>query len=181
MNRRPGGSLDASGLYRYLPLLLAVLHLLVLVLVVVATPTDVFQPRRLSGFSTCASMFGWKPCGAHSVSADFECGIASIMSAAAAFAIISILLAATAFVVLVLSAFDVFKRPLVVLVVDGVASLTMLISWGCVAGAFNQGTCAILPRGSISYTYNYGASFGLMVAAWALELVAIVGLLFLPM
>lgn len=76
---------------------------------------------------------------------------------------------------LVPSAFDVFKKPLVVLVVDGVACLTILISWGGVAGAYNQGTCVALPHGSVGHSYDYAASFGLMVTVWVFEVAAITG------
>lgn len=181
MYHRMEARLEASGLYRYLPLVLVVLHFLVFLFVLIATPLDVFKARQNSQFHDCASMFGWKPCGARSVVDGFHCGISGNMNGAAAFAIISIFVTMASFVLLMLSTFDVFKKSLIVLIVDGVGCLTILVSWGCVAGAYNLGTCVALPYSNISYNYAYGPSFGLMVTAWVLEILAIVGLFFLPM
>lgn len=176
-----GERVESSRLYRHLPLALTVTHFLIFFFVVIATPVDVFKARSGASVSGCASLFGWKKCGAHGVSSGFKCGIKSNMGGAAAFAIISIFVTLAGFVLLLLSTLDIFKRPLIVLIVDGVACLTMLISWGCVAGAYNQGNCATLPYNSVSYSYSYAGSFGLMVTAWVLEVLAIVGMFFLPM
>ncbi|KPA85829.1 g-amastin [Leptomonas pyrrhocoris] len=181
MYQRMGDKLESSRCFRHLPLALAITHFLIVLFVVVATPVDVFKARKNARASGCASMFGWKECGAHRVSSAFKCGIKSNMGGAAAFAIISIFVTVAAFILLLLSTLNAFKRPLVVLILDGVACLTMLISWACVAGAYNQGTCLSLPYGSVSYSYSYAGSFGLMVTAWVFEVLAIVGMLFVPM
>lgn len=181
MYQRMGERVESSRFYRHLPIALTVVHFLIFFFVVVATPIDVFKARSGASVNGCASLFGWKRCGAHGVESGFKCGIKSNMGGAAAFAIISIFVTLAAFVLLLLSTLDIFKRPLIVLIVDGVACLTMLISWGCVAGAYNQGTCLLLPYGSVSHSYSYAGSFGLMVTAWVLEVLAIVGMFFLPM
>lgn len=176
-----GERIESSRFYRHLPIALTITHFLIFLFVLIATPIDVFKARKNANFSGCASLFGWKKCGAHGVASGFKCGIKSNMGGAAAFAIISIFVTLAGFILLLLSTFDIFKRPLIVLVVDGVACLTMLISWGCVAGVYNQGTCVTLPYGSVSYSYSYAGSFGLMVTAWVFEVLAIVGMFFVPL
>lgn len=124
-------------------------------------------------------MFGWKRCGAHGVSERFHCGIASNMGGAAAFAIISILVTLFSFIVLMLILFHVWKAPLVLLASDAVGLLTILISWGCVAGAYNQGSCG--DRGRIKHHFSYAGSFGLMVTSWVFQIIAVVSLFFIPL
>lgn len=104
----------------------------------------------------------------------FKFVIKAAMCGAAAFVIISIFVAVVALILLVLDAFDVFKKPLVVLIVDGMMCLTILFSWRCVAGAYNQGTCVTLPHGSVGHRHDYAAPFGLTVTVWVFELAAIV-------
>jgi hypothetical protein len=181
MYQRMGERVESSRFYRHLPIVLTVVHFLIFFFVVIATPIDVFKARKGASVSDCASLFGWKKCGAHSVASGFKCGIKSNMGGAAAFAIISIFVTLAGAILLLLSTLNIFKRPLVVLVVDGVACLTMLISWGCVAGTYNQGTCVTLPYASVSYNYSYAGSFGLMVTAWVFEVLVIIGMFFLPM
>lgn len=181
MYYRVGERLSSFRLMQYLPLILATMHFLTFLFVLVATPLDVFQARNDAITGECASMFGWKRCGSHAVTRSFVCGIKGTMEAAAAFAIISIFVTLTTFLLYTLTIINVFKKPLVLLALDAAACLTILISWACVAGAYNEGTCLGLPENSVYYSFRYGGAFGLMVTAWVLQMIALVGLFFVPM
>ncbi|KPI85563.1 hypothetical protein ABL78_5370 [Leptomonas seymouri] len=180
MYQRMGEQIGSSRLCRRLPLALTVVHFLIFFFVIIATSVDVFKARKGASVRGCASLFGWKECGVHLASSGFNCGIKSNMGGAAAFAIISIFATLAGFILVLLSTLDTIKRPSIALIVDGVACLTILISWGCVASAYNQGTCHTLPYSSVSHSYSYAGSFGLMVTAWVFEVFAILGMFFLP-
>lgn len=179
-----GEQVRSAGFMSYLPLLLAILHGIIFLFVLVATPVDVFKGKsgsHLNEENFCASMFGWKRCGSHPVTTGFHCGIKNNMGGAAAFAIISIFVTLATLILYILTIFDIFKRPLILLLMDAIACLTILISWGCVAGAYNQGKCEGLPRNSVRSNYNLAGSFGLMVTSWVLQVVAIIGIFFVPL
>lgn len=173
-------SLQSSKVAPYYPVILISLHFIIFCFVLIATPIDVFVHRKGAEYTNCASMFGWKECGVNGISSGFNCGIKSNMGAAAAFAIISIFITCFSFSALLLTMCNRFSRPPLILVLDGIACFTILISWACVAGVYNQGTCNTLLLRSIMVNYKYGASFGLMVTSWVLEVFAIFGLLLLP-
>lgn len=181
--RRMGERAPKKSFKRFAPILLAALHFLIFLFVLIATPVDTFKARKNAiNVAKCASMFGWKPCGAHGTTGGFKCGIKSNMNGAAAFAIISILVTLVSFILYILSMLDIFKKYFMLLILDGVAWLTTLISWACVAQVYNAGKCATLPYSSrVKDHYQYAGSFGLMVTAWVLVMLTFLGVLFIPL
>lgn len=183
MYQRMGERVQATGFLQYLPLLLTILHGIIFLFMLIATPVDVFKAKgsaQVQDSHRCASIFGWKPCGSHGVSEGFHCGIKSHMGGAAAFAIISIFATLATFILYILALVEVFKRALVLLIMDLVCFFTILICWACVAGAYNSVKCYGLPFDYVHFSYSYAGSFGLSVTSWVLQIIAIAGVFFVP-
>lgn len=166
-----------------LGILSLVLHLIVLLCVVVATPLDQIRSDVFFGQRMCYSIWGAKECGSHKSNPHslpfkgFPCKeVRNIMNVAAAFAIISIGMTLGCAILCVLFILHITKRW-IVRVGAIVTFLTILISWACVAAAFYQ-KCGGTSLSESVLNFSLYTGFGLMVVACALELITTI-LLFL--
>ncbi|ORC87750.1 amastin-like surface protein-like protein [Trypanosoma theileri] len=158
-----------------LRILFCVLCFCSFVLSVVATPLDIFRDRSSS---LCLTMWGGRAtCSTNEYKPiDWGCSDRrSHINASRAFSILSILLSCIACILGVLLVFEIFLfRRIVPAVISLGASITLVLTWGCIAGVYNEMLCEteISPGTSLKGTYKYGAGFGIFVAAFCLQFVA---------
>nr|CAJ2466032.1 unnamed protein product [Leishmania braziliensis] len=167
-----------------IPLLVyVVVQFIAFLLVLVATPLDMFRFKPQNpNFTGCLTLWGFtNSCG--SVVYDstlFEVweGCPHHLSgfhAAEAFAIISILVYGAAFVLGVLMLFCRFILRWVCLGLNIVGAITVCIVWAIIVVIFFNGEGEDCP--DLQSISNYGAGFGLFLAAWVLDILNIFVLL----
>ncbi|CAD2221115.1 amastin-like surface protein-like protein [Angomonas deanei] len=137
----------------------------------IATPTAHFQlPEK-----GCYTMWGYrKYCGdipydATGVEA-FGCSKrASTMKVGAVFGVISSILTFTTFILAILlntRFHQKLPRPVAPIII-GVAIVTTMISWACVASVKNTAMCD-----GKKFEHPYTAGFALMIASWLFEIIS---------
>ncbi|ORC88731.1 amastin-like surface protein-like protein [Trypanosoma theileri] len=156
------------GTYTLL-LLLAIFQTIAFILIVVATPPDVF---RSWDSNVCYSLFGEKKsCGRYGgsvKSSSWGCERReSTMNAAAAFAIISIAFSLIATIMAFLAYFRLCFVRLGLFIMTLLTAITLLISWACIADVYHKPMCG--SSAGLKSTYSYGPAFGLIVFTWVLE------------
>ncbi|KPI82786.1 amastin-like surface protein-like protein [Leptomonas seymouri] len=155
------------------------LQFIVLLFVVVSTPIDQLKSKSTSG---CWTFWGAKSrCKNtdHSATGTQAFGCAhrrNNMSGGGAFAIISILTTLTAFIFGVLMLLRIPCAVIIPLFLTCLSVVTILISWACIVGVYTERMCST--EGSkgtkMSDFMDYGAGFGLMVAAWCFQVINVV-------
>lgn len=158
-----------------------VVECVVLVLTVVGTPIAQFRPSGVS--SSCITLWGYKmDCGstkytARGISA-FGCGQAkNNMTAAAAFSIMAIVVILFTILWALLRVARLVYVVWMLPILSIVGGFLLLVCWACVAGVYTIPMCGFDSAGRRSYHalgYNYGAGFGLMVAAWVLQCLLVI-------
>lgn len=169
------------------------------VLVVVATPLDVFRARNARSFipnsdhRACFSMWGYKRCGAHLVIRSYTADAVTVhlpnngwqcnawrsrMTAAAAFSIISIFCSIAAVIVAALMTCRKL-RGITAGVVGVLAMVALLITWTCLVASYykgcnntysGRGLRIIGTARNMKDQYTIGVSFCLVVCSWGLQL-----------
>lgn len=174
---------------RLSPIIFLSLEALTFLFCLIATPIAQFKPAISEFFDIdvgCFSLFGaTAKCGGSvyiaKQKAAFGCSHrTNNMNAGAAFAIISILITLITVIFAVFILLSFWKSFMIPLILCAAATLTLLISWACVADVHNSRMCCTnsldealsLMCGSMkSLGYTYGPGFGLMVVAWIIQLV----------
>ncbi|CAD2221952.1 amastin-like surface protein [Angomonas deanei] len=166
----------------------AVLEFIVLVLIVVATPLDVFRVTKeieaSIGLKLCYSMWGIKQCGPHKVFRNkplphhgFICKeVDRLMTCAAAFAIISIFFVLLTFIFALVAGCGSMSG-----IVPGIFAILsaafLCICFACQAGTRNKHCNTdmdglVVVYAAVKDYAKYGAAFGLSVAAFGLQVIA---------
>ncbi|KEG12145.1 amastin-like surface protein-like protein [Trypanosoma grayi] len=162
--------------------LFCVLSFVSFVLTLVATPIDVYRDR---GSSACVTMWGSRrTCGTNEYTpTDWGCADReNHIDAARAFSILSIILTFGSFVLgaLLIARLFVYKRIIPAVISLG-ATMTLVLTWGCLAGVYHQKLCDDDPLSGVALreTHTYGVGFGLFVAAFCVQLITTVVELFI--
>ncbi|KAG5500772.1 hypothetical protein JIQ42_04797 [Leishmania sp. Namibia] len=152
--------------------LFTVLQFVVLLLVAVATPISQIESTTTR---VCFTLWGVKlDCRKMHYAAKGKNAFGNCsqrrnnMSGGSIFAVISIFTTFLALVFGLLMLLRVSCAVLLPLIFTSVSVLTILISWACVAGAFTIKMCGV--RWSDT-ALEYGAGFGLMIAAMCLQII----------
>ncbi|KAH9597037.1 Amastin surface glycoprotein [Trypanosoma melophagium] len=149
-------------------LLFLIFQTVVFILILIATPLDVFSSR---GMGSCYGLFGRKRCGGFGgavTSSSWGCSRRhATMNAAAAFAIISIFLSCGATVMAFLMYFHIYYPRLILFILSLLTAITILICWACVATVYNESLCA--SENGFGASHSYGPGFGLTVFTWILQ------------
>ncbi|KAH9599388.1 Amastin surface glycoprotein [Trypanosoma melophagium] len=160
---------------RILRIVFCVLSFCSFALSVIGTPLDMFRVRSSS---VCVTLWGSRAtCGTNEYTpTDWGCSIRrSHINGARAFSILSILLSFVAFILGVLLVIEkiIFRRTVPAVISLG-ASITLVLTWGLVAGVYNQMLCetATSAGNSLKGTHKYGAGFGIIVTAFGLQFIA---------
>nr|CAJ2471608.1 unnamed protein product [Leishmania braziliensis] len=167
-------------------LIYVVVQFVAFLLVLVATPIDMYWFRNPDGDSPneCITLWGLKiTCSGSSYDFDSDGLWESCpprrdrFRVSEAFAVISVLVYCAAFVLGVIMLFCCRYLRWVCLALNSVGAVTLWIVWACMAVAYhkNEG----LHCQPIKEFYTYGAGFVLLVLAWLLDILNIPVLLFL--
>nr|ACS87844.1 g-amastin [Angomonas deanei] len=159
-----------------------VLEAIIFLFCVVGTPIDVFKAKSKVKPRMCYSMWGSKQCGPHKTNPSGSANkgfptsnIKSVMTAAAAFSIISIFFTLLALILTILVACKCMSG-IIAGVISIIAFISTLIVWACQAGVYYKKyrLVPIGPRYQIKDSYHYHASFGLFVTAWCLQTIEMI-------
>lgn len=132
------------------------------------------------GAKSCWTVWGLKyNCGSTTYnlkwSSAFGCGQRrNNMNGAAAFALASIVISLIALIYGVMMILGSCQSRVVPLVLSLLAMATLLVSWACVAGVYNNNMCncnGCFYSGKFKYYAKYGAGFTLLILSWVLQVI----------
>lgn len=164
-------------------LFFTVLEVSVFILVTVSTPIPHFFPHSYHGRRSCYTIWGYKdkcPNLRYTTKGNSAWGCShrrNTMNTAAAFAVVSVVLLLTTVVIGVLMVFDRFKILLVPIILSCLLSVSILVSWACVASVHNDTMCggdtAVLCVNKSFKTcgWDYAVGFYMMVVAWCVQMI----------
>lgn len=164
-------------------LFFTVLEVAVFLLVTISTPIPHFFPRSYHGQRACYTMWGYKnkcPNVHYTAKGNSAWGCPhrkNTMDTAAAFAVVSVVLLLGTVVIGGMMVCNTFKVLLVPIILSCLLSITILISWACVASVHNDSMCGgdnavfCVNKSFKSCGWNYAVGFYMMVVGWCVQVI----------